>query len=124
MLEVARRLSSAGFDLLATRGTARYLNGEGVSCDSVNKVREGSPHIVDSLRAGAVGLVLNTTSSPESIVDSFSLRRTALETRTPYFTTVAAAEAASIGMLDRADGGLRVRTLQEYHGLPSSGRGR
>jgi carbamoyl-phosphate synthase large subunit len=82
----------------------------------VNKVRQGSPHIVDLIKAGGVGLVVNTTSTPESIVDSFSLRRTALECRTPYFTTIAGAAAATLGMVERARGTLTVRTLQEYHG--------
>jgi carbamoyl-phosphate synthase large subunit len=114
-LEIARTLADAGFTLMATRGTAELIEGIGLSCRTVNKVREGSPHIVDALLAGEVALVVNTTSSPESIVDSFSLRRTALETRTPYFTTIAGASAAALGMVERGRGTADVRTLQEYH---------
>jgi carbamoyl-phosphate synthase large subunit len=112
---IARRLSQAGFALVATRGTAALLESLGLSCRRINKVHEGSPHIVDALLAGEVALVVNTTSSPESIVDSFSLRRTALETRTPYFTTIAGASAAVLGMVERGKGRPEVRTLQEYH---------
>jgi len=118
---IAGLLSAAGFELVATRGTAEFLAGTGIACRTINKVREGSPHIVDALKAGEVALVLNTTSSPESIVDSFSIRRTALETRTPYFTTIAGAGAATVAMVERASGALTVRTLQEFHGALRAG---
>jgi len=118
---IAGLLSAAGFELTATRGTAEFLEGTGIACRTINKVREGSPHIVDALKAGEVALVLNTTSSPESIVDSFSIRRTALETRTPYFTTIAGAGAAAVAMVERASGALTVRTLQEFHGALRAG---
>jgi carbamoyl-phosphate synthase large subunit len=114
-LAVARQLAGSGFSLLCTRGTASFLTENQISCRSINKVHEGSPHIVDALKAGEVSLVFNTTSSPESIVDSFSLRRTALETRTPYFTTIAGAGAASLAMAERSRGELGVKSLQEYH---------
>jgi carbamoyl-phosphate synthase large subunit len=122
-IEIAQKLAQAGFELLATRGTAELLDESGLACRTINKVREGSPHIVDALLAGEVALVVNTTSSPESIVDSFSLRRTALETRTPYFTTIAGASAAVLGMIARVRGRIEVRTLQEYHGTRSLGGG-
>ena len=118
---IAALLAGAGFELIGTRGTAEYLGEAGIPCRTINKVREGSPHIVDSLKAGEVGVVLNTTSSPESIVDSFSIRRTALETRTPYFTTIAGAGAAAVAMVERAQGRLTVRSLQEFHGALAGG---
>ncbi len=121
---IAERLAAAGFDLVGTRGTAEFLQEQGIPCRTVNKVREGSPHVVDALKAGEVALVLNTTSSPESIVDSFSIRRTALETRTPYFTTIAGAAAAALGMVERAHGKPSVRTLQEFHGATRHAPGR
>ena len=118
---IAALLAGAGFELIGTRGTAEYLGEAGIPCRTINKVREGSPHIVDALKAGEVGVVLNTTSSPESIVDSFSIRRTALETRTPYFTTIAGAGAAAVAMVERAQGRLTVRSLQEFHGALAGG---
>jgi len=115
IVEVARTLVASGFRLVATAGTRKVIAAAGVDCGSINKVREGSPHVVDALRAGELAFVVNTTSSPESVVDSFSIRRTALETRTPYVTTLAGAVAAALGMAARARGPLGVRTLQEYH---------
>jgi carbamoyl-phosphate synthase large subunit len=123
LLPISALLAGAGFQLLATRGTAETLAEAGIACRAINKVREGSPHIVDALKGGEVGLVVNTTSSPESILDSFSIRRTALETRTPYFTTIAGAAAAALGMVERSRGELTVRTLQEYHGALRAGSG-
>jgi len=113
--KVARKLVGVGIKLLGTSGTAEFLRSCGLDCDSVNKVREGSPHTVDAIRSGAVTAVFNTVSTPESIEDSFSLRRAALETGVPYFTSVAAAIAASEGvsLLDGADPG--VRALQDLH---------
>ncbi|MBM4266878.1 MAG: carbamoyl-phosphate synthase large subunit [Deltaproteobacteria bacterium] len=112
---VARRFAEAGFALLATHGTGGFLRARGVECEEINKVHEGSPHIVDALRAARVDLVVNTTSSSQSIVDSFSLRRTALETRTPYITTIEGAVAAAEAVVERARAPVEVRTLQEYH---------
>ncbi len=123
IVPVARQFADKGFRLLATHGTGGHLRAAGLECDVVNKVYEGSPHIVDALREGRVALVVNTTSSPQSIVDSFSLRRTALETRTPYVTTIEGARAAAAASAVRAEGPLDVRTLQEYHGGATRARG-
>lgn len=123
ILPVAKRFADAGFDLLGTHGTSAYLQGNGLHVSSVNKVHEGSPHIVDALQEGKVALVVNTTSSPQSIVDSFSLRRTALETRTPYVTTIEGGAAAAEASAERAAAPLTVKTLQEYHASASKARG-
>ena len=120
---IARTLVGSGFDLVATHGTRKVLMDAGVACRGINKVREGSPHVVDAIVAGEVAFVVNTTSSAESVVDSFSIRRTALETRTPYMTTIAGAVAASLGMAARAKQRLGVRTLQEWHRDLAPGKG-
>src|SRR5262249_61403710 len=114
-LPVARRLAGQGFALLATRGTAAWLQARGLAVESINKVQEGQPHIVDALRGGEVALVINTPAGAESYRDSFPLRRTALECRVPYFTTVAAAAPAAEGIELIRRGPLTVRPLQEYH---------
>ena len=111
---IARRLASSGFRLLATRGTAAYLRGHGLDVVPINKVQEGSPHIVDALKRGEVALVINTPTGAESYRDSFPIRRTALECQVPYFTTVAAAAAAAEGIALMA-GGFTVKPLQEHH---------
>jgi len=82
----------------------------------VKKVLEGSPHIVDALQAGSIDLVINTTEGVQSIQDSFSIRRSALECQVPYFTTVAGAEAAVEGIARLKQGLLGVCPLQAYHG--------
>jgi carbamoyl-phosphate synthase large subunit len=89
----ARDLLQAGFKVLATGGTAAYLNKEGVTVTAVNKVAQGSPHCVDMIRNGEVQLVINTTSGSRSIQDSFSIRRSCVERNIPCLTEVSAVEA-------------------------------
>ena len=109
-----------GFDLVATRGTAKKLEEEGVPVAVVNKVQEGRPDIVDKMRSGDVQLVFNTTEGAQAIADSFSLRRTALTHNIPYYTTVAGARASvqAIGALRQ--GCLEVAPLQSYLSSPVS----
>ena len=111
-----RRLHDLGFQMLATRGTADHLRAEGISVETVNKVFEGSPHAVDALEAGAVALVIHTPrAEPQDLRDSFSIRRTALERRIPYFTTIAGAGAAAEAIAAQRSGALGVKPLQAYH---------
>ncbi len=116
VVAIARKLARRGMALLATRGTAERLRAAGLTVETVNKVQEGSPHIVDALRRGEVALLINTPAGLESFRDSFPIRRTALECRVPYFTTMAAAAAAAEGMELMGRGPFAVRPLQEYHG--------
>jgi len=111
---VSKRLAEAGMTLMATDGTAEYLESLGLVCARVNKVYEGSPHTVDAIRSGKVQLVLHTVGDPKSVQDSFSMRRAALETATPYFTTIAGAAAAAEGLLLLRDG-VKVTALQDFH---------
>ncbi|MCB1215527.1 MAG: carbamoyl phosphate synthase large subunit, partial [Deltaproteobacteria bacterium] len=114
-LAPAAKLKKLGFDLLATRGTAKFLQEQGIDCERVNKVLEGSPHIVDRLKNGDVALVINTPAGKHSAQDSYSIRRTALEYRIPYFTTMAAAKAAVDGIEALMKRGENVKSLQEYY---------
>jgi carbamoyl-phosphate synthase large subunit len=115
VVPVARRLARAGFTLLATRGTAAHLRAAGLAVEVVNKVSDGGPHIVDALRRGEVALVVNTPAGADSQRDAFHIRRTALECRVPYFTTLAAAAAAAEGIDLMGRGPFTVRPLQEHH---------
>ena len=115
-LPIARQLVENGFSLVATRGTCAFLQQHGLSVEMVNKVLEGSPHIVDALQAGSIDLVINTTEGAQSIQDSFSIRRSSLECQVPYFTTVAGAGAAVEGIARLKQGLLGVCPLQDYHG--------
>jgi carbamoyl-phosphate synthase large subunit len=114
MVAPCRRLLEFGFKVLATRGTAAYLRGEGIEVETVNKVLEGRPHIVDRMLSGGVQLVFNTTEGAQAKTDSFSLRRTALIVGIPYYTTIAGSRAAvqAIGALRGAN--LEVASLQSY----------
>jgi carbamoyl-phosphate synthase large subunit len=115
LLPIARHLLECGFSLIATRGTATYLANAGIQVEIVNKVVEGSPHIVDAIRAGQIAVVMNSTEGASSVADSFSIRRSALECRVPYFTTIAGAGAAAEGIVRLRQGLLTVHPLQEYH---------
>ncbi|MEK6609267.1 MAG: carbamoyl phosphate synthase large subunit, partial [Myxococcota bacterium] len=117
-VEVARRLTALGFEIVATRGTAAYLAVRDVRAEIVNKVLEGPPHVVDRIEGGGIQLVINTTSGAQSIRDSFSIRRSTLERGVAYFTTMAAAVAATRAIESLAIADFEVRTLQEYHSAP------
>jgi carbamoyl-phosphate synthase large subunit len=111
---IARRLRAAGFDILATRGTARMISRARIPCEVINKVSEGSPHVVDSIRAHEVDLVINTTVGAREVKDSYSLRRQALLANVPYFTTIAVA-LAGLAAIESAVDAPRVRSLQEWN---------
>jgi carbamoyl-phosphate synthase large subunit len=110
----ARQLLEMGFEIIATRGTAKYLQAEGLEVRTVNKVLEGRPHIVDALKNGEVQLVFNTTEGAQSLADSFSIRRTALQQKVPYYTTIAGSAAATQAIAALRQGTLDVRPLQAY----------
>jgi len=114
IVEPMRHLENAGFSILATAGTYRYLTDNGVSATKVNKVAEGRPHIVDAMKNGGVQLVINTTDGAKSISDSRDIRRTALMGKIPYYTTIPGAVAAVEGIIGYRDGNLTVRPLQDY----------
>jgi carbamoyl-phosphate synthase large subunit len=115
VLPIAARLTQAGFRLIATSGTASYLREHGLTVETINKVAEGSPHVVDALRRGVIAMVINTPKGFGPQLDSFSIRRSALECHVPYFTTVAGAEAAAEGVELLQREALGVRALQLYH---------
>jgi carbamoyl-phosphate synthase large subunit len=114
IVDAARTLLAEGFSLIATGGTHAYLVEQGLEVKRVKKVLEGRPHIVDAMKNGEVQLVFNTTSGKQSLQDSFSLRRTALMMKMPYYTTTAGALAAAqaIGAIKAGD--LDVKAIQEY----------
>ncbi len=115
-LEVTRRLGRLGFGIEATHGTAAYLREQGVEVETVNKVKEGRPHIVDHIKNGEISLVINTVGNQSSQVDSASIRREALQHGLPYCTTMPGARAAVTAIEATREKGLTIRSLQEYHG--------
>jgi carbamoyl-phosphate synthase large subunit len=111
MAEAARGLIALGFEIVATRGTASWLGSQGIKATLVNKVYEGRPNIVDSLKNNEIALVMNTTEGTQALADSRDIRRVALMDKIPYFTTAAASIAAVAAMKARSEG-YGVRTLQ------------
>jgi carbamoyl-phosphate synthase large subunit len=113
-IEIARNLGALGFTILATRGTAAAIEAAGVAVKRVNKVAEGRPHIVDMIKNGEVSLIVNTVDSKRSAMqDSYSIRHAALQGRVTYYTTLAGARAACIGMQHLDE--LQVYDVQSQH---------
>jgi carbamoyl-phosphate synthase large subunit len=115
-LEVARQMKKNGFDIVSTQGTAVFYQSHGIDVQPVNKVREGRPHIVDSILNHEIQLVMNTTRNRQSVRDSYSIRRTTLEKAIPYFTTIEGAKAAAFSIalqLESAPQPVRLQTLSE-----------
>jgi len=111
---IARGLHEMGFLLIATRGTARHIKGLDLPCIEINKVNQGSPHVVECMKAGEIAMVINTPDA-EGTADSFSIRRTALDMRLPYCTTMAGAQAAVEGIRALKTQRFEVKALQDYH---------
>ncbi len=114
LLETAELLCAAGFRLIATGGTRSFLNSRGIAVDHVNKVLEGRPHIVDHIKNGDVQLVINTTEGAQAIADSFSIRRSTVQMKVPYFTTIRSALIAARAIRAQQDLGVEVCPLQHY----------
>jgi carbamoyl-phosphate synthase large subunit len=113
---VARRLKALGFSIVATAGTAKALERAQIPTEVLRKVGEGSPHVVDAIRAKTIAMVVNTTLGAREVRDSYSLRRQTLLANIPYFTTMSAALAVVQALeADREDGDISVRSLQEWH---------
>jgi carbamoyl-phosphate synthase large subunit len=115
---VAKRLVDLGFQVVATDGTHKHLEGQGIPSTKVFKVTEGGrPHIVDRIKNREIDLIINTTEGPQAVADSFSIRRTALTYAVPVFTTIAAAHAVADAIAALKTEALDVAPLQEYHKL-------
>ena len=111
-VEAARELVELGFTLVATSGTAAYLESQGLPVRSINKVNEGQPHIVDAMINGDIQLVFNTTEGATSLADSASIRRTAVARKIPYYTTLAASIASVRAIASMKSREISVRALQ------------
>ncbi len=114
IVATVKLLKEIGFGVVATGGTARFLNDQGISARKINKVSEGRPHIVDAIKNGSIQLVFNTTEGAQALADSRSLRRAALLHKVPYYTTLAGAIAAAQGIRAYVSGDLEARALQDY----------
>ncbi|AXK71819.1 carbamoyl-phosphate synthase large subunit [Lysobacter sp. TY2-98] len=113
VLPVAAEVVARGYTVVATKGTADFLQANGVPCEVVNKVIEGRPHVVDLIKNGEIAYIVNTTEGRQAIADSFSIRREALQHRVTYSTTVSGARALLQSLEYRGTG--PVWSLQELH---------
>ncbi len=112
-MDVARELHDLGFELVATRGTAKLLAEAGIPCKKVNKVQEGRPHILDQIKNGDIDFIINTTQGKQAIADSRAIRSHALRHKVTYTTTLAGARATALAL--RASNSKVVNCLHELH---------
>src|SRR5213595_1429328 len=112
---IAADLVEVGFKIIATRGTARVLRTSAIEVETVYKVNEGRPHIVDYIKSGKVDLIINTPLGRESFFDEKAIRRAAINHHVPCITTIPGAAAAVNGIRAIRRESLNVRSLQEYH---------
>jgi carbamoyl-phosphate synthase large subunit len=110
-----RTISEMGFHVLATGGTADFLQTQGIEVERINKVAQGRPHIVDRIKDGGVDIIFNTTEGWQSHKDSASIRGSALTSKVPYFTTAASSVAVVRAIAAQREHSLEVRSLQDYY---------
>ena len=110
LIDIARNLTKLGFSIVATRGTGNMLKQASVDVKIVNKVQEGRPHIVDMLKNHEISFIVNTTEGKQAIADSFEIRRTALQNKVCYTTTIAGGKASVEALMHGED--VTVRSLQ------------
>jgi carbamoyl-phosphate synthase large subunit len=112
-IEIARDLTALGFEIVATQGTALALQEAGIPCKRVNKVIEGRPHVVDMIKNGGISFIVNTTEGKQAMVDSYIIRRSALQHKVSYKTTLAGGRAAVWAL--QYQGRTRIHRLQDLH---------
>ncbi len=113
-VKIAQSLAAAGFEIVATKGTADSIMAAGLACRTVNKVKQGRPHIVDMIKNGEIALVVNTTEGKQAIEESRSIRIAALRYQIAYFTTIAGARACCEALTESATGAVyRLQALQQ-----------
>ena len=113
VVDIAQDLAKLGFELVATRGTARTLAEHGLAATQVNKVAEGRPHVVDMIKNNEIDFIVNVTEDKKAVADSYEIRHSALQNKVTYYTTVAGAKAACIGMMQMEE--LHVESIQDLH---------
>ena len=116
LVEIARKLEAAGLELMGTSGTVNYLADHGIFLDTVKKVHDGSPNVIDMMRRDEVSLIINTPTSRLSRMDGSRIRRAAVDFKVPYITTIQAAKAAADAIEAMKTGGdLTIKSINEYH---------
>ncbi|MEW5744114.1 MAG: carbamoyl-phosphate synthase large subunit [Nitrospirota bacterium] len=114
-IDIARKLADMGFQIIATRGTAKYLSEQGIPVVVTNKVAEGRPHIVDLIKNREVSFIINTVTGAQAQRDSLSIRRSALQFKIPYTTTISGARAVVMAIEQLKKKELSIKAIHEYH---------
>ena len=114
IIPLCKKMISLGFNIIATRGTSEFLINNNIDAKKINKVSEGRPHLVDSIKNRLVQIIFNTTEGKQSIEESFSLRRAAITAGVPYYTTVAGSNAAVEAIIAINKNELTVKAIQSY----------
>ena len=114
-VKLARELIKLNFKLCGTGGTAEYINKHGIKCKKINKVNEGSPHIVDVLNTKKIAIVINTGggNSETQLNDAVALRRATLANKVPYCTNMSTAQVCIEGIKSLKSGNITVTSLQD-----------
>ena len=113
--ELAARFHDMGFGVIATRGTAQAISRMGIPVRAINKIAEGSPNVVDFIRNGDVGLVINTPTGSGARTDGYEIRTAAVRQGIPCITTLTSASAAARAIYAARERGVEPRSLQELH---------
>ncbi|MDX1283582.1 MAG: carbamoyl-phosphate synthase large subunit [Draconibacterium sp.] len=115
IVQSAKNFSDMQFKILATEGTKQFLAEHGIEAESIKKVHEGRPNIVDAIKNGDIDIVINTPAGKMSEYDDSYIRKNAIKHKIPYITTTSAALASTEGIKDRRNGAYKVKSIQDYH---------
>ena len=113
--EIAKSFIENGYNLYTTKGTHDFLLKEGISSNLVNKVAEGSPHVVEYIKQNKIDLVINTTEKKQAIIDSFTIRRTSVDLNIPYYTNLRSAEILIKSLITLKNKPISVKPIQIHH---------
>ena len=113
--EIAKSFIENGYNLYTTKGTHDFLMKEGISSNLVNKVAEGSPHVVEYIKQNKIDLVINTTEKKQAIIDSFTIRRTTVDLNIPYYTNLRSAEILIKSLITLKNKPISVKPIQNHH---------
>ncbi|MBN2487768.1 MAG: carbamoyl-phosphate synthase large subunit, partial [Methanosarcinaceae archaeon] len=115
IVTVARKMRDVGLELMGTRGTVIYLAEHGIMMETIKKVHDGSPNVIDMMRRDDVALIINTPTSKQGRKDGFRIRRAAVDFKIPYITTIQAALAAADAIESMKNGEITIKSINEYH---------
>jgi carbamoyl-phosphate synthase large subunit len=115
LTQAARHFAGLGFKLFSTEGTTKFLQDQGIESESILKLHQGRPNIVDAIKNGEIQLIVNTPAGKLSVTDDSYIRKSAIQYNVPYITTVAAAVAAVEGIKAKRNQQDTIKSLQEYH---------